>query len=60
MWIVILAILVSLGLIPSGPTPTDYQIQQTALQHQAIVQNQIETNQQTQITQNWDKEQLEE
>lgn len=58
MWLIILSILISLGIIPSGPTLTDYQIQQTALQHQALVQTEIERTQQTEVTQNWSTEQV--
>jgi len=58
MWSVILSILLSLGIVPSGAPLSDYQTQQVALQHQSAVQNQIVINQQTEITQGWDDEVL--
>ena len=58
MWSVILSILLSLGIVPQGAPLSDYQTQQVALQHQSAVQNQIDIEDQTEITQGWDEEVL--
>ncbi|GEM_PF-6895882 len=58
MWSVIFSILLSLGIVPSGATLTDYQTQQIAIQNQSAVQNQIDINQQNEITHNWGTEQI--
>ncbi len=56
MWSVILSILLSLGIVPSGAPLSDYQTQQVALQNQSAVQNQIVIDQQTGITRGWEDE----
>lgn len=58
MWSVILSILLSLGIVPSGAPLSDYQTQQVALQNQSAVQNQIVIDQQTEITRGWEDEVL--